>query len=133
MPDGATQRHSRMLELLTFINVNTPPGATIMSIQSHMLKVYGLKFRTTSEMVQELTLAGAIKVDGHGFYRLTEKQQTAFKTMVAQEKAQDMVGPLVRRIDRVKDDKVRQRLERLAAQLTELLQKTEEEEGSQFA
>ncbi|MEM2130467.1 MAG: hypothetical protein QXZ70_07710, partial [Candidatus Bathyarchaeia archaeon] len=59
VPDGATQRHSRMMELLTFINVNTPPGVTIMSIQSHMLKVYGLKFRTTSEMVQELTLAGA--------------------------------------------------------------------------
>ena len=60
VPDGATQRHSRMMELLTFINVNSPPGAAITNIQSHMQKVYGLKFRTTSEMVQELTLSGDI-------------------------------------------------------------------------
>jgi Mn-dependent DtxR family transcriptional regulator len=121
-----------MMELLTFINLNTPPGATITGIQSQMLKIYGLKFRTTSEMVQELAVSGALKVDGHGFYRLTEKQQTAYKTQVAQEKAQDMVGPLVRRIDRVKDDRTRQRLETLAAKLTELLEKTEEEEGSEL-
>jgi hypothetical protein len=133
VPDGATQRHSRMMELLTFVNINTPPGATITAIQSHMLKLYGLKFRTSSEMVQELAMSGALRVDGHGFYRLTEKQQNAFKTLVAQEKAQDMVGPLVRRIDRVEDDRTRQRLEALAAKLTELLEKTEEEEGSASA
>jgi hypothetical protein len=129
VPDGATQRHSRMMELLTFINVNTPPGATITHIQSHMLKLYGLKFKTTSEMVQELAVSAAIKVDGHGFYRLTDKQQTVFKTLVAQEKAEDLVGPLVRRIDRVKNDKARVRLERLAAKLTTLLQEVEEKEG----
>jgi len=102
VPDGATQRHSRMMELLTFVNVNSPPGASITNIQSHMLKVYGLKFKTTSEMVQELTPSGAIKVDGHGFYRLTEKQQAAMKTLVAQEKTNNTVGPLIKRIDKVK-------------------------------
>ena len=79
VPDGATQRHSRMMELLTFINLAEPHGATVTNIQSHMLKVFGLKFRTTGEMVRELALAGALKADGHGFYHLTEKQQIAFK------------------------------------------------------
>jgi hypothetical protein len=51
VPDGATQRHSRMMELLTFINLAEPQGATITQIQSYMLTVFGLKFRTTSEMV----------------------------------------------------------------------------------
>lgn len=60
VPDCATQRHSRMMELLTFINVNSSPGAAITKIQVRMQKVYGLKFRTTSEMVQELTLSGDI-------------------------------------------------------------------------
>jgi Mn-dependent DtxR family transcriptional regulator len=83
VPDGATQRHSRMMELLTFINLNEPHGATITHIQAHMLQVFGLKFRTTSEMTRELAMAGTIKVDGHGFYHLTEKQQVAMKTMLA--------------------------------------------------
>jgi hypothetical protein len=60
IPDGATQRHSRMMELLTVINLNEPHGLSVTSIQSHMLTVYGLKFRTTSEMVQELTFSGDI-------------------------------------------------------------------------
>jgi Mn-dependent DtxR family transcriptional regulator len=94
-----------------------------------MLTVYGLKFRTTSEMVKELAVSGALKVDGHGFYHLTEKQQTAFSSLVAREKAEDMVGSLVRRIDRVRDDKTRRKLETMAAKLTELLQETEEKES----
>lgn len=128
VPDGATQRHSRMLELLTFINVNTPPGATITHIQSHMLKVCWLKFKTFSEMVQELAVAGAIKVDGHVFYRLTDKQQSAFKTWLLRKKL-DLVDPLVRRIARVKNNKAREQPERLAAKLTTLLQEIEEKEG----
>ncbi len=67
VPDGATQRHSRMMELLTFINLNEPHGATVTHIQAHMLQVFGLKFRTTSEMVRELAMSGTVKVDGHGF------------------------------------------------------------------
>jgi len=41
VPDGATQRHSRMMELLTFINLAEPQGATITQIQSYMLTVFG--------------------------------------------------------------------------------------------
>ena len=80
VPDGATQRQSRMMELLTFVNLCEPRGVTITQIQSHMLTVFGLKFRTTSEMARELTVSGATLVDGHGFYHLTGKQQSVFKT-----------------------------------------------------
>lgn len=79
VPDGATQRHSRMMELLTFINLCEPRGVTITQIQSHMLVTFGLKFRTTSEMVKELTISGSVQVDGHGYYHLTGKQKAALK------------------------------------------------------
>ena len=125
VPDGATQRHSRMMELLTFINLNEPHGATITHIQAHMLQVFGLKFRTSSEMTRELAVAGTIKVDGHGFYHLTEKQQTAMKTLVAQEKTSNIVDPLIKRIDKVKDDKARVKLEKLASKLYEALLEAE--------
>jgi len=125
VPDGATQRHSRMMELLTFINLNEPHGATITHIQAHMLQVFGLKFRTTSEMVRELAMSGTVKVDGHGFYHLTEKQQAAMRTMVAQEKTDNAVGPLIKRIDKVKDDKARVKLEKLASKLYEVLLEAE--------
>ena len=125
VPDGATQRHSRMMELLTFINLDEPHGATITHIQAHMLQVFGLKFRTTSEMVRELAMSGTVKVDGHGFYHLTEKQQTAMKTLVAQEKTDNAVSPLIKRIDKVKDDKTRVKLEKLASKLYEVLLEAE--------
>jgi Mn-dependent DtxR family transcriptional regulator len=125
VPDGATQRHSRMMELLTFINLTEPHGATITQIQSHMLTVFGLKFRTTSEMVRELAMSGTVKVDGHGFYHLTERQQAAMRTMVAQEKTDNAVGPLIKRIDKVKDDKARVKLEKLASKLYEVLLEAE--------
>jgi Mn-dependent DtxR family transcriptional regulator len=125
VPDGATQRHSRMMELLTFINLNEPHGATITHIQAHMLQVFGLKFRTTSEMVRELAMSGTVKVDGHGFYHLTEKQQAAMKTLVAQEKTSNVVDPLIKRIDKVKDDKARIKLEKLASRLYEVLLEAE--------
>lgn len=121
VPDGATQRHSRMMELLTFINLNEPHGVTLTHVQSHMLKVFGLKFRTTGEMVHELTLSGAIKVDGHGFYHLTEKQQAAFKTMVAQEEKEKLLDPLLRRINAIKDKKAREHALRLYGKLVEAL------------
>ena len=125
VPDGATQRHSRMMELLTFINLTEPHGATITQIQSHMLTVFGLKFRTTSEMVRELAMSGTIKVDGHGFYHLTEKQQAAMKTLIAHEKTSNVVDPLIKRIDKVKDDKARVKLEKLASKLYEVLLEAE--------
>lgn len=33
VPDGATQRHSRMMELLTFINLTESHGATVLMEQ----------------------------------------------------------------------------------------------------
>ena len=125
VPDGATQRHSRMMELLTFINLNEPHGATITNIQSHMLTVFGLKFRTTSEMVKELALSGTLKADGHGFYHLTEKQQTAFKRMVAQEEKEKLVTPLLKRIDKIKDDKIRKQAAELYGKLLDILPEQE--------
>lgn len=133
VPDGATQRHSRMMELLAFINLTEPHGATITQIQSHMLTIFGLKFRTTSEMVKELALSGTLKADGHGFYHITERQQIALKRMVAQEEKEKLVTPLLKRIDKVKDDKARVKLERLASKLYEVLLEAESEttEGQQ--
>ena len=125
VPDGATQRHSRMMELLTFINLNEPHGATITNIQSHMLTVFGLKFRTTSEMVKELALSGTLRADGHGFYHLTEKQQTALKRMVAQEEKEKLVTPLLKRIDKIKDDKIRRQAAELYGKLLDILPEQE--------
>ncbi|MGQ9624559.1 MAG: hypothetical protein ACUVT9_04225 [Candidatus Bathycorpusculaceae bacterium] len=122
VPDGATQRHSRMMELLTFINLAEPQGATITQIQAYMLTVYGLKFRTTSEMVKELTLAGVIKADGHAFYHLTEKQQAAMKKFAAQEEKEKPLVPLLKRIDNIKDPKAREKALKLYEELAETLQ-----------
>lgn len=125
VPDGATQRHSRMMELLTFINLTEPHGATITQIQSHMLTVFGLKFRTTSEMVKELALSGTLRADGHGFYHLTERQQTALKRMVAQEEKEKLVTPLLKRIDKIKDDKTRREAEKRYGKLLDILPEQE--------
>lgn len=119
MPDGATQRHSRLLELLTFVNLKG--AATITSIQSHMLAVYGLKFRTTSEMVQELAVSGSLKADGHGFYHLTDKQQGAFKHMVAEEQKEKDANALLKRISNIKDKKARKQAMERYTQLLNLL------------
>lgn len=129
VPDGATQRHSRLMELLTFINIYGK--ATITQMQSHMMTTFGLKFKTTSEMVKELATAGTIKEDGHGFWYLTEKQQTAYRRMIAQEKTDNAIMPLTKRIDKIKDDKVRRRLLKLASELSTLLLETEGKETTE--
>ena len=125
VPDGATQRHSRMMELLTLINLCEPRGATLTRIQSHMLTVFGLKFKTTSEMVKELTLARTIKPDGHGFYHITEKQRSAFKRAVAQEQKEKMLNPLLRRINNIKEKKARDKALKLYAKLLDILPASE--------
>jgi Mn-dependent DtxR family transcriptional regulator len=109
------------MEVLTFINLRN--GATITQIQSHMLTTYGLKFRTVSEMVQELTVAGSLKVDGHGFYHLTDKQQGAFKRMIAQENKERVANNLLNRISEsnIKDDKTRKKVMDLYSKLLSLL------------
>ncbi len=126
VPDGATQRHARLMELLIFINIRA--GATITQIQSYMLAIYGLKFRTTSEMVQELTMAGSLKVDGHGFYHLTDKQQGAFKRMVAQEQKERDASILLNRISNIKNNKTRKQVMDLYSKLLNLLPEDEEQE-----
>jgi Mn-dependent DtxR family transcriptional regulator len=109
-----------MMELLTFINLCEPRGVTLTQIQSHMLTLFGLKFRTTSEMVRELTVSGAVKVDGHGFYHLTDRQQMAFK-QVAKEDKQKSINGLLRQIEEIPDDKTRVQAIRLHRKLRELL------------
>jgi uncharacterized protein YwgA len=126
VPDGATQRHSRLMELLAFINLYGKASTTQM--QSHMVTTFGLKFKTTSDMIRELATAGMIKEDGHGFWYLKETQQKAFKRLRAQEKTDNLVDPLTRRIDKIKDDKTRRRLEKLASQLHTTLLEAEQEE-----
>lgn len=107
VPDGATQRHSRVMDLLTFINLHGK--ATTMQIQSYMFTIFGLKFKTTAEMIYEASVAGTIKEDGHGFWYLTEKQQQGFKRMVAQEEKQRQVSSLLKRIEGIKDKKIRKK------------------------
>lgn len=126
VPDGATQRHSRIMELLTFINVNN--GATLTNIQAHMLATYGLKFRTTGEMLQELGRSGIVKVDGHGVWRLTEKQEQAMRTLVAQDKATRLLDPLLQRLTKVKDSEARDKALKLYEKLNKLLMDLDDKE-----
>jgi Mn-dependent DtxR family transcriptional regulator len=126
VPDGATQRHSRIMELLTFINVNN--GATLTQIQGHMLATYGLKFRTTSEMLQELGKSGVVKVDGHGYWHLTEKQEQAMRTFLAQDKATHLLDPLFQRVSKVKDNELRDKALKLYERLQRLLQEVDDKE-----
>lgn len=125
VPDGATQRHSRMMELLTFINLCEPRGVSITQIQSHMLTVFGLKFRTTSEMIRELTVSGAIKVDGHSFYHVTGRQQAELRRF-AEEDRQKPMQAVVKLIERIPDPKTRVQAMRLHRKLLELLPEKEQ-------
>ncbi len=128
VPDGATQRHSRIMELLTFINLHEPHGVSITQIQAHMLTVFGLKFKTTSEMVKELTLAGIIKADAHALYHLTEKQRAAMKRLIAQEEKETSTLPLLKRIDNIRDPEVRAKALKLYEELLETLPDSEDGE-----
>jgi hypothetical protein len=114
------------MELLAFINLYGKVTTTQM--QSHMLTTFGLKFKTTSDMIHEVSTAGTIKEDGHGFWYLTEKQQTVFKRLQAQEKADNLVDPLTKRIDKIKDDKTRKCLLKLASKLQTTLLEAEQNE-----
>lgn len=126
VPDGATQRHSRIMELLTFINVNN--GATLTQIQGHMLVTYGLKYRTTGEMLQELGKSGIVKVDGHGYWHLTEKQEQAMRKLVAQDKATRLLDPLFQRLAKVKDNEARDKALKLYEKLNKLLKDLDDKE-----
>jgi len=85
VPDGATQRHARLMELLTFLETYEPHGVSMTLIQAHMLTTYGLKFKTTAEMLRECSTSGLIKVDGLGLWHLTEKQHEALEEVRKQD------------------------------------------------
>jgi len=121
VPDGATQRHSRLMDLLTFINLHEPHGCSLTRIQSYMLTTYGLKFKTTAEMVRELNLAGILSVDGLGNFHLTEKQKQILQKMKRQKAKEDRLAPLLKRIDNIKDEKKRQKALKLLDRLFNLL------------
>jgi len=71
VPDGATQRHARLTDMLTFIATYEPHGCSLTQIQAYMVTAWGLKFKTTAEMIREYAVAGLVKVDGHGMFHLT--------------------------------------------------------------
>lgn len=71
VPDGAHQRRARINEMLTYINLFE--ARTLTQIQGYMYKQFGLKFKTSSEMINEAAMSGLLRADGHGFYRLTKK------------------------------------------------------------
>lgn len=128
VPDGATQRHSRLMELITVINLSEPHGLTITQIQSHMLTLYGLKFRTTSEMVKELTISGSLMVDGYCRYHLTGRQATLFKAM-DEEKPKPPAEPEKPKqpdVEQVKDPQKKAKILELQRQLAELLAQSQE-------
>jgi hypothetical protein len=126
VPDGATQRHSRIMELLTLINVNEPHGASLVQIQAHMLATYGLKFKTTSEMVQELGKSGILKVDGHGYWHLKQTQREAFKKILEDEKNRHIPAAIAQKINKIKDEGTREKAFKLFNELYQLLLDAEE-------
>lgn len=79
VPNGATQRHARLQEMMTFITLGEPHGRTLIQIQAHLLSLYGLKFKTTAQMVMEKAMAGELKEDGHGWWRITKRLRDAQK------------------------------------------------------
>lgn len=63
--DGATLRHSRIMDMLQWLNL--AGGATITQIQAYMLTAHGLKFQTTADYIRECHMAGVIQED-HGLW-----------------------------------------------------------------
>jgi hypothetical protein len=123
VPDGATQRHSRLMELLTMINLSEPHGLSVTQIQSHMLNVYGLKFRTTSEMVKELTVSGSLMVDGYSRFHLTGRQANILKVLEPEKPPEK---PKAVDVEQIKDPQKKAKVLDLQRQLAELLEQKEE-------
>jgi len=57
--DGATLRHSRLMDLVQQIQALN--GMTTMECQTYMMWKYGLKWETTSNYVKELAMSQIIK------------------------------------------------------------------------
>ena len=69
--NGATLRHSRVMDMLQWINL--AGGATITQIQAYMLTAHGLKFSTTADYVRECHMAGVLK-ENHGLFIVIQKK-----------------------------------------------------------
>ena len=69
--DGATLRHSRVMDMLQWINL--AGGVTITQIQAYMLTAHGLKFSTSADYVRECVMAGVLKED-HGVFIVIQKR-----------------------------------------------------------
>jgi len=73
--DGASLRKRRILALLAYIKSQNPEGSTIGDLQSFMLAKFGLKYDTTSKMIQELHVGGWVTVGHEGRWFTTAKVQ----------------------------------------------------------
>jgi hypothetical protein len=68
--DGATVRRDRMLELIDFVerNQNTQESVYQGTVETHMFLKFGLKRRSTQELIHELELANVLRIDKNGRY-----------------------------------------------------------------
>lgn len=76
--DGATLRHSRIIDLLRYIQDEL--GASTEAIQRHMLSFHGLKFKTSSEYLSELAGAGFVRMERDGLWHTTDRVIEFFGT-----------------------------------------------------
>ena len=68
---GATWRKARLMVMVRFIQDKI--GASTEQLQSLMMAREGLKFRTTSEYLQELHMGGYIELQDDGLWHTTDK------------------------------------------------------------
>jgi len=80
--NGATLRHSRVWDMITFIASFDDIGVTLTQIQAYMLANHGLKFQTTAQYVYECRLAGFL-TERDGLWHVTEKQRKSLLKKVA--------------------------------------------------
>jgi len=73
--NGATLRHSRVWDMLTFI-ASFEKGVTLTQVQAYMLASHGLKFRTTAQYLYECRLAGFL-TERDRLWHVTERQRKA--------------------------------------------------------
>jgi len=76
--DGATLRQTRITDMLAMIRDSE--GATTLEIQGFMLARHGLKFKTTSDYLHEIWMAGMI-VEDTGRWIVTDKLKRLFGAM----------------------------------------------------
>lgn len=73
--DGASLRKRRILALLAYVKGENPRGASVGDLQSFMLAKFGLRYDTTSKMVQELHVGGWLTLGQEGRWYTTAKTE----------------------------------------------------------